>query len=60
MLAAIPIIEMLIAFAGAVPELVLAGQTVVNLIRSGKEPTPQQMEAFALALDAANAALQKG
>jgi hypothetical protein len=59
MLAILPIIEMLLAFAGDVPELVAAGKTVVDLLRSGQEPTPEQMASFDLALEAANAALQK-
>lgn len=55
----IQVIEMLSAFAGQVPELVAAGQTVADLLRTGKNPTPEQLAAFDAALDAANTALQR-
>lgn len=57
MLAALPIIEALIALAGEIPSLVTAGQTVVTLIREGRDPTPAEQAQFDQALADAVAAI---
>lgn len=58
MLAALPIIQALIALAGEVPELVAAGQTVVKLIQDNRDPTPEEQAQFDAALKAAQDSLQ--
>ena len=55
MLNAIPIIEALIALAGEIPSLVLAGQTVVKLLQEGRDPTPEEQAQFDAALADATA-----
>lgn len=57
MLAALPIIQALLAFVGEVPSLVQAGKTVMTLIRENRDPTPEEQAQFDQALDDANAAL---
>lgn len=57
MLAALPIIEALIAAAGAIPSLMQAGQTVMTLIRENRDPTPEEQAQFDQALEDANNAL---
>lgn len=55
----IPLLQAFMSLAGKVPELLTAGETAVNLIRSGKDPSPEQQVQFDLALEAANKALQE-
>ena len=57
MLAALPIIQALIALAGEVPSLVTAGNTVVTLIKEGRDPTPEEQAQFDQALKDAEAAI---
>lgn len=59
MLAALPIIEALIALAGEIPSLVIAGNTVVTLIREGRDPTPEEQAQFDQALEDAMNAMPK-
>lgn len=59
MLAALPIIEALVALAGEVPSLVAAGKTVMQLIREGRDPTPAEQAQFDQALEDANNAIPK-
>ena len=54
----IAIIQALMGFATQVPELIVAGETAVNLLRSGTAPTAEQQAQIDAALEAANAALQ--
>ena len=56
MLAALPIIEALIALAGEIPSLVQAGKTVMQLISEGRDPTPAEQAQFDKALADAVAA----
>lgn len=56
MLAALPIIQALIALAGEIPSLVTAGNTVMTLIKEQRDPTPDEQAQFDQALeDAVNA-----
>lgn len=57
MLAALPIIEALIAASAQIPELVTAGQTVITLLKENRDPTPEEQAQFDAALAAADAAL---
>jgi hypothetical protein len=57
MLAALPIIQALIALAGEIPSLVKAGQTVMTLIRENRDPTPEEQAQFDQALEDADNAL---
>jgi hypothetical protein len=57
MLAALPIIQALIALAGEIPSLVQAGQTVIKLIQEGRDPTPAEQAQFDQALADAAAAI---
>jgi hypothetical protein len=57
MLAALPIIQALIALAGEIPSLVTAGNTVMTLIREGRDPTPEEQAQFDQALEDADKAL---
>lgn len=57
MLAAIPIVEALLALADKIPELMQAGQTVVTLLKENRDPTPDEQAQFDAALAAADAAL---
>jgi hypothetical protein len=52
------IIQALMGFATQVPELVAAGETAIDLLRSGTPPTVDQQAQIDAALEAANAALQ--
>ena len=54
----IAIIQALMGFATQVPELVVACETAVSLLRSGVAPTEAQQAQIDAALEAANAALQ--
>lgn len=54
----IAIITALCQLAGQVPELVVAGETAVGLLRSGTAPTIEQQAAINAGLEAANHALQ--
>lgn len=56
MLAAIPIIEALIALAGEIPSLMQAGETVKTLITENRDPTPEEQAQFDQALADALAA----
>lgn len=59
LIAAVPIIEALLAFANEVPSLVKAGETVMTLIREGRDPTAEEQALFDQALeDAVNATPQ--
>lgn len=53
----IAIIEALLQLAGQVPELIVAGETAVGLLRSGAAPTAAQQSLINAGLDAANTAL---
>lgn len=57
MLSAIAIIQALIAVAGEIPSLVTAGETVVRLLREGRDPTPAEQAQFDQALRDANDSL---
>lgn len=59
MLAALPIIQALIALAGEIPSLVTAGNTVVTLIQEQRDPTPEEQAQFDQALEDAAAAIPK-
>jgi hypothetical protein len=54
----VAIIQALIGFAGQVPELIIAGETAIGLLRSGSAPTIEQQAQIDSALEAANTALQ--
>ncbi len=54
----VAIIQALVGFATEVPELVAAGKTAIELLRSGTAPTPDQQARINVALEAANTALQ--
>lgn len=59
LIAAVPVIQALIALAGEVPSLVEAGNTVVSLIVGQRDPTPDELAQFDKALDDAIAAIPK-
>jgi len=54
----IAIIQALVGFAGQVPELIIAAETAIALLRSGSAPSTEQQAQIDAALEAANAALQ--
>jgi len=59
--AIILLIQALAAFAPQIPEILLAVETAVNLLKSGAPaPTPAEQAVFDAALDAAHAAVQAG
>ncbi len=47
----IMIIQALIGLAGSVPSLVQAGETVIKLLREGRDPTPEEQALFDQALE---------
>lgn len=56
--AAIPVIEALVAAAAReAPSLVQAGQTIISLVKQGRDPTPAEQAELDAALAAADAAL---
>ena len=55
----IALLQALASFAGQVPALVEATNTAVDLLRSGRDPTPEEQARFDAALEAANDALQR-
>jgi hypothetical protein len=54
----IALLQALIGFAGQVPELIIAGETAISLLKSGAAPTADQQAQIDAALEAANTALQ--
>lgn len=47
-----------VKFVGQIPELVIAGETAIELLKTGNAPTVEQQAVIDAGLDAANAALQ--
>ena len=54
----VAIIQALMGFATQIPELIIAAETAISLLRSGDAPTAEQQAQIDAALEAANAALQ--
>lgn len=52
------IIQLLVAAASQVPELIALGEQAASLLKSKTDPSPEQEAAIRAALDAANSALQ--